>query len=290
MPNIRFITDSAADIPAEQLHAHPSIQVLPFSICMNDQEYRDGVDFTPQEFYKALVAAPTIPTHSQINPNTFVECYHTAWKDGYTDLIYTAINAKSSATYQNAVMAIEEFYEEYPDARNALQIHVIDSTCYTYFYGYAVVEGAKMAENGAEASEIVDFIQDWCRNGRVLFAPYDLKFAKKSGRVSAAAAFLGEALGLKPIMTFENGESKVLTKVRGDKAIIPTILKLAAAEIDANVPYCCICGSLEAENEEMISSAAAALGYGSAVDFYIGGVIAINAGPNVVGIIYRKKA
>jgi DegV family protein with EDD domain len=289
MSKIKFVTDSAADIPVEQQRAH-DIQVLPFSIYMNDKEYRDGVDFTPQEFYQALVAAPTIPTHSQINPNTFVECYEAAWKDGYTDLIYTAINSKGSATYQNSLMAMEEFYDEHPEAKEQMTIHVIDSAIYTYLYGFAVVEGAKLAEQGATAGEVVVYISDWCRNGRVIFAPYDLKFAKKSGRVSAAAAFLGEALGLKPIMTFENGESKILTKVRGDKAIIPAILKLAAAEIDTTSPYCCICGSLTAENEKMIASAAAALGYGSTVDFFIGGVIAINAGPNLVGIAYRKKA
>lgn len=288
MAKIKFVTDSAADIPVEQQQAH-GIQVLPFTIIMNDKEYRDGVDFTPQEFYSALVAAPIIPTHSQITSFTFVECYQAAWQEGYTDLIYTAINAKGSSTYQNAVMAIDQFYDQYPEAKGAFRIYVIDSTTYTYAYGYAVVEGAKMAENGAEAPEIVDFITDWCQNNRIFFAVYDLKFAKKSGRISAAAAFLGEAMGLKPIMTFENGESKVVTKVRGDKNIIPTILKLTQAEIVDGSPYCCIGGSLQSENEKMISSSAAALGYGSAVDFYIGGAIAINAGPNLVGIFFRKK-
>lgn len=75
--------------------------------------------------------------------------------------------------------------------------------------------GLRMAAAGASVEEIAAYIQDWVDHVRVLFVAFDLKFAKKSGRVSAAAAFVGEALGLKPIMTFENGASKVVTKVRG---------------------------------------------------------------------------
>ena len=75
--------------------------------------------------------------------------------------------------------------------------------------------------------EIVDFIQDWVDHVRVIFAPLDLRFAKKSGRISAAAAFMGEALGLKPIMTFANGESKILSKARGRKTRFPLLWSCA---------------------------------------------------------------
>ena len=95
-------------------------------------------------------------------------------------------------------------------------------------YGWAVVQGAKMAIGGAAPQEVVDYIQDWVDHVRVVFAPLDLRFAKKSGRVSAAAAFVGEALGLKPIMTFTDGESKILAKVRGERAVA---VKLAPARL-----------------------------------------------------------
>lgn len=289
MSKIKFITDSAADIPQELAAAHPDLQVLPFTIYMNGREYRDCVDFTQQEFYRELVAAPVIPTHSQINPSTIEDCYRDAWQAGYTDLIYTSINAKGSATCQNAIMAVDTFFEDYPEAKGAMEIQVIDSTIYTYVYGYAVLEAVKLAENGGTAQQCADLIRDWCAHARVLFAPYDLKFAKKSGRVSAAAAFLGEALGLKPIMTFEDGASKVLSKVRGERNIIPTILQMAAAEIDPAYPYVCIYGSLDAENEKLTAGATETLGYPPLQSFYIGGVIAINAGPNLVGVFYRKR-
>ena len=214
MAKILFLTDSAADIP-KSLREELGIRVMPFPIAMGERELRDGEDFTPQEFYQALAEEPKIPTHAQLTAYQFQQCYEETWKAGYTDLIYTSINSEGSATYQNAVQARGEFFEDHPEARDAFSIRVIDSHTYTMCYGYPVAEGARMAAAGASVEEIAAYIQDWVDHVRVLFVPFDLKFAKKSGRVSAAAAFVGEALGLKPIMTFENGASKVVTKVRG---------------------------------------------------------------------------
>lgn len=286
--SIRFVTDSAADIPAE-LVKELDIRVLPFHIAMEDKDLRDGVDFTAQEFYQALVAAPHIPTHSQHTAFVFQECYEQAWKDGCTDLIYTSINSKGSSTHDNAVQAIDLFYDDHPEARDAISIRVIDSHNYTMTYGWPVIQGARMAREGKGAEEIAAFIQDWVDHVLVVFAPYDLKFAKKSGRISAAAAFLGDALGLKPIMTFTDGESEILTKVRGEKNIIPAILEQVKPHIDLDAPYFCIGGSLESENQRIIQVCTEAFGKAPELSFFIGGVIAINAGPNLVGVVCRKK-
>ena len=170
-----------------------------------------------------------------------------------------------------------------------MKIQVIDSHTYTMCYGYPVAEGARMAAAGASVEEIAAYIQDWVDHVRVLFVPFDLKFAKKSGRVSAAAAFVGEALGLKPIMTFENGASKVVTKVRGEKNVIPTILELAQKEREPGTPYLIIRAARPDQAELLTESCRQAFGQEPAMDCFIGGVIAINAGPNLVGLIYRKK-
>ena len=199
---IKFVTDSASDIP-RSLREELDILVLPFPIAMGAREYQDGVDFTATEFYDMLLAAPQIPTHAQLTPFVFSQCFEEAFRQGYTDLIYTSINSKGSATHQNALQAREEFYEDRPEAEETFRIHILDSRLYTMAYGWAVVQGARMAREEKPVQEILAYIQDWIDHARVLFAPLDLRFAKKSGRVSAAAAFMGEALGLKPVMTFE---------------------------------------------------------------------------------------
>ena len=89
---------------------------------------------------------------------------------------------------------------------------------------------------------------------------------------------MGEALGLKPIMTFENGASKVVTKVRGEKNVIPTILELAQKEREPGTPYLIIRAARPDQAELLTESCRQAFGQEPAMDCFIGGVIAINAG------------
>lgn len=286
MARIKFTTDSAADIPVS-LREELSIQVLPFPIAMGDREYADGFDFTPEEFYDMLLSAPQIPTHAQLNPYVFEELFEQAYEAGYTDLIHTSINSKGSATCSNAFQARGDFYRDHPEAEETFHIHIIDALNYTMGYGWAVVQGAKMAAGGAEAREIVDYIQDWVDHVRVVFAPLDLRFAKKSGRVSAAAAFVGEALGLKPVMTFTDGESKILAKVRGEKAVAAKLVEMCKNGRKAGTPYLTIRGNNAEQSEKLLEACRQELGEEPALSYHIGGVIAINAGPNLIGIIYR---
>lgn len=286
MARIQFSTDSAADIPAA-LREELSIQVLPFPIAMGEKELADGFDFTPEEFYEMLLAAPKIPTHAQLNPYVFTELFEQAYKAGCTDLIHTSINSKGSATCSNAFQAREEFYQDHPEAEGSFQIHIIDALNYTMGYGWAVIQGARMAAEGVEARQIAEFIQDWVDHVRVIFSPLDLRFAKKSGRVSAAAAFVGEALGLKPIMTFTNGESKILFKVRGEKAVVAKLTEMCKAERKAGTPYLLIQGNNAEQSGKLLEACRRELGDEPALSYHIGGVIAINAGPNLIGILYR---
>ena len=286
MARIKFTTDSASDI-SPALREELNIQVLPFPIAMGDRELADGFDFTPQEFYDMLLAAPQIPTHAQLNPYLFTEVFEAAWEEGYTDLIHTSINSKGSATCSNAFQARGDFYRDHPEAKETFRIHIIDSLNYTMGYGWPVVQGARMAAAGAEPQKIVDYIQDWVDHLHVNFAPLDLRFAKKSGRVSAAAAFVGEALGLKPIMTFIDGESKILAKVRGEKAVVAKLAELCKTQRKPGTPYLMIQGSNGEQSEKLLDLCRQELGEEPAMSLCIGGVIAINAGPNLIGVVYR---
>ncbi|WP_160636840.1 DegV family protein [Pseudoflavonifractor sp. 60] len=286
MAHIKFTTDSASDIPPA-MREELGIQVLPFPIAMEDQEYQDGFDFTPEEFYDMLLSAPKIPTHAQLNPYVFTEMFEQAWQEGFTDLIHTSINSKGSATCANAYQARDDFYKDHPEAADSFHIHIIDALNYTMGYGWAVVQGAKMAAQGAGAQETVDFIQDWVDHVRVIFSPLDLRFAKKSGRVSAAAAFVGEALGLKPVMTFSDGESKILSKIRGEKALVAKLVEMCKNERRPGTPYLLIQGNNHEQSDKLREACRQELGEEAALAYCIGGVIAINAGPNLIGVIYR---
>lgn len=85
----QICTDSASDIP-RSLREELDILCSPSPSPWGAREYQDGVDFTPAEFYDMLLASPHIPTHAQLTPFVFSQCFEEAFRQGYTDLIYTS--------------------------------------------------------------------------------------------------------------------------------------------------------------------------------------------------------
>lgn len=288
MRKIKILTDSASDIPYEAEKRY-GIRVLCFALTVDGESFVERRDFTPEKFYEVMKQASQTPTTAQYTPMQFVEVYEELWKEGYTDLIYIGINGKGSSTYHNSIMARDEFFETHPEAREQMEIHCVDSHTYCLGYGYPVVEAAKKAEKGASVQEILAYLDNWFRCNSVYFTPYTLEYVKKSGRVSSAAAFVGELMGLKPIITFLDGESKNLEKVRGEKAVVPALVKLALKNMIPHTEYVVIVGSNPAYAKLLAAEMEKAVGYPPAMVEHAGAAIAINAGPDLVGLVIKNK-
>lgn len=287
---IKISTDSTADIPSK-LQKEYSIAVLPLTIISGDgkQEWLDGVTITPKKFYKLLESSDKLPTSAAVTPLQYSELFEQTWKEGYTDLIHVSINSKGSSTYQNGAFARMQFYEAHPEAEGSFHIHLVDSLTYSMGYGMAVISAAKLAMQGAEVSLILDTIQDWLDHVRPTFVPLDLKCVKKSGRISPAAAFVGDALGLKPLIRFEDGEAKIFSKARGEKNAVKEILNICKNEIRPGSSFALVCGGNKEANDRFAEAVAQALPDETAVPYQVGCIISINTGPNMVGIIYVRK-
>lgn len=288
MSKIKIMSDSTADIPPN-LREEYNITVLPLPIIDGDKEYLDGVTINPLEFYDLLEKCEKIPSSSRVAPGLFTEEYEKAWKEGYTNLIYVCLNSKGSSTYNGACLELEDFYEENPKAKEEIKIDIIDSLTYSAAYGYAAVIAGKMAKEGKEYDEIMAAVKDWLDNQGILLVPENLKFVKKSGRISAASAFVGDALGLKPVITFENGESKVIAKIRGDKKVVPELMKMLESQKKPGSPYMIAAGKNPKWAEMIKEKATEAFGQEPEFVFNLGCIISINTGPDFVGIIYQKQ-
>lgn len=288
MNKIKIMTDSASDIPKE-LEEELAIRILSFPVTVSDKGYLERIDFTTDEFYDMLIQAAKIPTTSQITTMQFYEEFKAIQKEGFQELIYVSINAKGSGTHSNALMARRQLNEKHPELTADFKIHIIDSAAYSMAYGYPVVEAAKKAKRGASSGEIVAYLEDWFDSVEIYFAPFTLEFVKKSGRVPVAAAFVGELIGLRPIISIIDGDTKIVEKVRGDKSIIPTLLKYAKNSIVPKTPYLLVKGTLEDYAEEFCEKSSKLFGYPPIGTYYVGASISINAGPKVVGIIVKGK-
>lgn len=283
MEKIKFITDSASDIPEEEARAY-GIEVLPIPIAIDGKDYHERVDFTAREFYKLLTDASNIPVTSHIPHTRYADVYRHAAEDGYRKIINVTINSKGSNMFDAANMGKELFAEEYPELAKDMQITVIDSLCYTYTYGFAVVQAAKQAEEGKSYEEILAYLEDYFSRAETYFSVYNLDFAKKSGRISTAAAFVGEMLGLRPIMSIINGEIKIIEKVRGDKAVVPKLAQIAQARRRGeDTPFFAIRAARDEVGEDLEKRMIKAFGKHSVGLAEAGASITINAGPNLAG-------
>lgn len=286
MCKIKIATDSTADIPksfCEEL----DISVLPLTIIAGDNEYRDGVDITPAEFYKIIDESKKLPVSSQVTSVLYTKLFEETWKAGYTDLIQVTLNSKGSGTYQSAVLSRDLFYEEHPQAKEQLAIHIIDSKTYSMGYGIPVIEGAQLAKSGASVKEVIEHIEEWLAHSRPVFVTLDLRCVKKSGRVSPAAAFVGDAIGLKPVITFEDGDAKIIDKARGERKSISALVERCMKERRPGTNYAIVYGYNTEALEHLKEACAQVMDKPPIAEYQVGCVISINTGPNMIGILYR---
>lgn len=282
LSKIAILTDSACDIPPE-LEKKYGIDIMSFTITLDGTSYTERKDFTFDQYYDILRNAKGTPSTAHITHLQFCQQYCKYVDEGYTDVIHVSINSTGSATYDAARMAMNFLAEERPG--NTLRIHLIDSHTYSMLYGWYVCEAARKIRNGAEVAPIVDWLRDVFSRGEIILAAYSLKVMKKSGRISAAAAFAGELLGLRPVISLIDGVTKVQSKVRGDAGVLPALVSYAAAH--KGEPFEYMIGTTDdAKAEELTRLCKKEFGVAPICVFKLGAAVASNTGPDAIAIAY----
>lgn len=286
MSKLKIITDSASDITFAEEAAY-AIRVIPFPIALGGKSYLSRVDFDNQGFYALMNQYPDdLPTTSQVTPFQFQEIIEEEVEQGHSELIFLLINSQGSATYSNAVLARDTYFDEHPEQVGQVKISVLDSRGYSSLYGYLVVEAAKMAQAGEGLEAVEAYLTQALEKRMIYFGIYSLKYAGKSGRIPSAAAFLGDKLGLKPVMKIFDHEITTAAKARGEQRLISSLVELVARDIAPGTPYQLIYGSVVEDLEKLRLAMTQKLGYGPTGVYQIGAAIAANAGPRAVGVSF----
>ena len=148
-----------------------------------------------------------LPKTGQVNPYAFAQAIERAEHDGFEPLIIT-LSAKLSGTYQSACMAASEA---------SSPVRVVDSGHVTVSERILVEYALGLAKKGLGVEEIVTRVEA-ARERVVVIGLLDtLEYLRRGGRISAAAGAFGEMLSIKPVITIENGEVKMLGRARGSK-------------------------------------------------------------------------
>ncbi|EGT4230835.1 TPA: DegV family protein [Clostridioides difficile] len=214
---IKLVCDSLCDIP-DEISEKDYIEIVPLTVIFNDREYIEGVDIKKEEFYKKVKEIKQIPKTSQATYMEFKEVFDKFITEGYHIICMTGA-ANASGTFQSAMIAKNDVNENE-------KIHIFDTRNLSLGSGQYVIKACELLEGGLGFEEIIDELENTRSSVRLLFAPYTLDFLKQSGRVPVATALIGNMLNIKPIFFFDNGEAKLVNKVRGIKNIASKLVDI----------------------------------------------------------------
>lgn len=278
-------TDSACDIPFDMAE-QTGVDILSFQISMDGNSYTERVDFDFDQYYDMLRTCEGMPSTAHITMPRFIEQFEKYEAAGITEVLYVSICGKGSATLDAAIMAKEAFLREHPDT--PMQIYLVDSRTYSMTYGWFVAEAARKLHNGAEMLAIVEWLEDVFSRMEVMLAAFSLRFMKKSGRISAAAAFAGELLGLRPLISLVDGVSTVRKKVRGDKDVLPAMMEYVEKNMDDTTTYM-VGGTNQQVVEELAAMCKKKWKVEPLCQFKLGAAVATNTGPDAVAIVFMGE-
>lgn len=203
---IKIISDSTSDLGEELLKKY-DISVLPLHVTMGENEYRDGVDITPDELYAWADANKTTPKTSAASIVEAIRLFQEYGKDG-NEIICFSISESMSTTGNVMRMAAAE-------ADMEDRVHVINSESLSTGVGLLVLEAAIMAKEGKSAKEIVEAVEALKPMVRASFVVDTLTYLHRGGRCSSVAALAGGALKLHPRIAVEGGKMDAGKKYRG---------------------------------------------------------------------------
>ncbi len=280
--------ESTVDLPYSYVSGR-DIPVLFYSYLVDGKEYIDDMGRDPEalpHFYEMLKDG-ALPSTSQLNTFQYTEFFEELLQKG--DLLHIAFGSGMTGSVKNAMEAAEALRAKYPERR----LIVIDSLCSSSGYGLLVDMAADMRDRGESMEDIAAWLEQNRNKVHHQFFSTDLKYFKRSGRVSGAAATVGAILNICPIMRLDDkGRIIAYDKVRGKKNAIRETLRTMEAHVQDGVNYagkCFVCHSnCPTEAEETKAAVQARFPHiaGDIRICDIGTIIASHCGPGTVAVFF----
>ena len=277
---VRIIIDSTTDLAPE---LRGQVEIVPLTVSFGTEEYIDGVTITHEEFYSKLIESDVLPTTSQATPAAFAEVFEEVAAAGDSAVVIT-VASQLSGTCQSARIAAEDYDN----------IYVVDSGSVTLGAGILAEYALRCARSGMTAAEIAGLLErkkeDIC-----LIAMLDtLEYLKKGGRISAAVAFAGGLLNIKPVVNVKDGVINMLGKARGSKQgnnlLVQEIEKTGGIDFDLPI-LLGYSGLSDALLKKYITDSALLWENGIDTLRYtsIGSVVGTHAGPGAIAAAFFHK-
>lgn len=215
---IAIVTDSTADLGAL---AGDDIAVVPLSVTFGSEQFRDGVDLTPDQFYSKLTANPHHPTTAQPPPALFAQTYERLLAAGAEHVLSLHLSSALSGTYNSAILAATQV--------GPARITVVDTRWVASGLGLLVLDARDRAARGESLEQILAAVRNSIENLHLYAAIPTLTFLARGGRIGPLQGLLGNVLKIVPIITLANGLVAEHSKVRTFARAVDKVVDLTVA-------------------------------------------------------------
>jgi DegV family protein with EDD domain len=274
-----IVIDSTADFP-EARQRFANWRVVPLYVRFGDESYRDYVELGPADFYARLQSAAELPTTSQPTPGDFLAAYEEL-APHYERILSLHIASSLSGTAGSAQTAAEMLGGE--------QVRVIDTRTVSASLAMLALGIQRRLERGTTDEEVDEFVARYGREHKLLFTVNTLEYLAKGGRIGRAAAFAGNLLHVKPILTIRDGEVVPLKRVRGNqKAFQEFRATFEAESTDSPTLRVGIAHAAAPERLRALEELVAHVRPHATIDVAttLGAVVGTHAGPGTVGFFW----
>ncbi len=282
-------TDSTADLYAEYVKEHDvRLAPLTFTIEKNGvmTEYLDAFTEYSQyvDFFRQLREKATART-SMLNYESHYNHFKKMAEEGATDVLHFTISTGLASTINVARQAAADVKKEFP----AFNLKPVDSLAATIGQGELVYEAVRLRDAGKTLDEAYKIVSELPLHFQYVIAANDLFYLQRGGRVSAAAAVVGSALGVKPVLSFtRDGKLSVVDKVRGMKKVISyTLEKMERLNpVEEGRVIHVVHSDAEKDAEELASAIEKRWGFRPEISI-LGPVIGAHVGPGAVAVLWK---
>lgn len=220
MKKIAIVTDSNSGI-TQEMGKTMGIHVIPMPFFIDGELFLEDITLTQEEFYKRLGDNSDIST-SQPSPGEVMECWDELLKE-YDEIVHIPMSSGLSSTC-HAAQSLSQEYEG--------KVCVVDNQRISVTQKQSVEDAITLREAGKSAAEIKEILEAEKLQASIYITVDTLKYLKKGGRITPAAAALGTVLNLKPVLQIQGDKLDAFSKVRGWKAAKRTMLKAIEKDLE----------------------------------------------------------
>lgn len=284
VPGTVIVTDSTASIPLDEAEAR-GIVVVPLQVVIGAQAYDEGPGgATPELVARALADFVPVST-SRPNPATMAETYERLAREGADEIVSIHLSGDMSGTFESAQLAARQV---------DVDVTAIDSRQVGVATGYAALSAADVLDAGGSAAEAAQAARDRAASATSLFYVDTLEYLRRGGRIGAAAAILGGALAVKPLLGIADGKVANLERVRtGARALarLEDLAVEAAGDLPVDV---CVAHLASPDRAEQLTAALAerladGLGGCDIRCGELGAVLGAHVGPGMVAVCVAPR-